>query len=270
MSGDKVKELLKQYFQQYSDIGYTSIVLDRPISYVEKQEIPQEILPQKTLQPTQKPQTVQNKVSSKNETVQETIATLPKIEKNHDKIRKELAELYYSVNECTSCQLSNGRNRFVFGAGNASADILIIGEGPGYEEDMQGKPFVGPAGQLLTKMLSAININREEVFISNIVKCRPPGNRTPSSEEVVSCMPILKRQIAIIQPKAILLLGKTAISSLLNSTSSVTTLRGKKYNYNGIATFVTYHPAALLRNISLKRAAWDDLKFFKSNLGELL
>lgn len=204
-----------------------------------------------------------------------TIQTAPQFQQNaprdRDTIRKELADLYYRSKECTACSLCQSRNSVVFGSGNATADILIVGEAPGFEEDQQGLPFVGPAGQLLTKMLQAINVDREkETFICNVLKCRPPGNRTPSTQESLTCLPILKRQIAIIRPKIILLLGKTAASTVLDREDSINKLRGHEYNYHGIPTYVSYHPAALLRNSTLKRPAWEDLQKLQVRYRELI
>ena len=175
--------------------------------------------------------------------------------------RSALIELYHEVEKCFGCRLGASRNRLVFGAGKADAPLMIIGEAPGFEEDRQGKPFVGKAGALLTKMLAAINLNREkDVFITNILKCRPPENRNPNQTETTACIPILKRQIRIIDPKAILALGRIAAHELLSRTESIGTLRAETHNYNEIPVVVTYHPAALLRNERYKRPAWEDLQ----------
>lgn len=168
---------------------------------------------------------------------------------------------------CAKCPLAASRMKFVFGAGNADAPIMIIGEAPGQEEDEQGLPFVGAAGKLLTTMLAAITIDRTtDVFITNILKCRPPQNRTPETAEIVACLPMLKRQIDILQPKAILLLGRIAAHALLDVSDSVANMRLHVFEYNGIPTVVTYHPAALLRNAEYKRPAWEDLQRFRDLL----
>lgn len=181
--------------------------------------------------------------------------------------RAALVELYNEVKDCKGCQLSGSRKKMVFGAGNASAPLMVIGEAPGYDEDIQGKPFVGKAGALLTKMLAAINLDREkDVFITNILKCRPPENRNPSQTEIAACTPMLKRQIHIIAPRVILILGRIAAHELLNIKESIGKLRTETHNYNNIPVVVTYHPAALLRNQQYKRPAWEDLQ----NLQELL
>jgi DNA polymerase len=166
--------------------------------------------------------------------------------------------------DCTKCRLHNGRNKFVFGTGNPNADVLVIGEGPGAEEDKQGLPFVGRAGQLLTDMLKAIKFSREEVYIGNVVKCRPPENRTPMQDEMDTCMPYLKKQCELIKPKLILCLGLTAAKGLLKKRESLGELRKSIYEYEGARVIVTYHPAALLRNPHWKKDCWEDLKKFRS------
>ncbi|MBW6516227.1 MAG: uracil-DNA glycosylase [Candidatus Cloacimonetes bacterium] len=162
--------------------------------------------------------------------------------------------------DCKKCELHKQRMNFVYGEGNPSAKMMLIGEGPGSDENKQGRPFVGKAGQLLTRMLLAINLQREEVYITNVVKCQPPGNRNPMPEEVSSCLPYLKEQIDIIAPKMIVLLGKVAAGSLFETKEPMSTLRQKTFRYEGIETYITYHPAALIYNESLKKDSWEDLK----------
>jgi len=184
--------------------------------------------------------------------------------------RAELAEYMYKVRTCTNCPLGNLRKRFVFGSGNAEARIMVIGEAPGADEDMQGLPFVGAAGHKLTEMLTAINLDRKhDVFISNIIKCRPPGNRTPETSEILPCLPILLQQITIIAPKAILLLGKVAAQGLLKKTDSIAHLRTTMHSYNDIPVIVTYHPSALLRNPDYRKPAWEDLQKLQTLLKEI-
>lgn len=173
-----------------------------------------------------------------------------------------LKELDSLINTCTKCSLGKTRNKFVFGTGNPNADIMLIGEAPGADEDKQGEPFVGRAGELLNKILAAINIKREEVYIANILKCRPPNNRTPIPEEINTCIPYLKKQIELIKPKVILCLGLTAANSLLNTKSSMIKLRGNVYEFHGVKLMVTYHPAALLRNPNWKKETWEDVQQF--------
>ncbi len=171
-----------------------------------------------------------------------------------------LARFERENQNCRKCVLAEQRTKFVYGAGNPQAKMMLIGEGPGRDEDLSGKPFVGRAGQLLDKMLKAINITREEIFIGNMVKCRPPGNRDPNPEEVAACRPLLDQQIDIIKPKIIVLLGRVAAQALLETTASLGSMRAGEHEYRGIRTFATYHPAALLRNEGLKKAAWIDLQ----------
>ncbi len=175
-----------------------------------------------------------------------------------------LTELNEQICTCMQCPLGHTRTNFVFGSGNPNADIMIVGEAPGADEDEQGLPFVGRAGQLLTKILEAISLPREEVYICNILKCRPPNNRKPLVGETDQCEPYLWKQIEIVQPKLILALGLTAANTLLKNKESMTNLRGKIHDYHGIRTLVTYHPAALLRNPEWKKYAWDDVKLLRN------
>lgn len=183
---------------------------------------------------------------------------------------KNLDELYHKINSCTKCNLHKNRTNFVFGSGNPNADVMVIGEGPGAEEDLQGLPFVGRAGMLLTDILKAIKFSRDEVYIANIVKCRPPNNRTPFQEEMDTCLPYLKKQIELIKPKIILCLGLTAAKGLLGKKDSLTALRGKVFEYNSIKVMVTFHPAALLRNPGWKRDCWQDVQQFRKLYDELV
>ena len=166
------------------------------------------------------------------------------------------------VSGCTDCPLHQKRNKTVFGVGDENADWLFVGEGPGAEEDAQGEPFVGQAGRLLDSMLAAIRLKRgENVYIANVVKCRPPGNRNPEQAEAMSCEPYLHRQIDLIRPRLIIALGKVAAANLLASDASVASMRGKVHQYRGIPLIVTYHPAYLLRSLPEKAKAWTDLCF---------
>ncbi|MCY3804245.1 MAG: uracil-DNA glycosylase [Gammaproteobacteria bacterium] len=173
-----------------------------------------------------------------------------------------LDELRNVVAACTLCALHRGRTQTVFGTGNPRADWLVVGEAPGFEEDRQGEPFVGRAGQLLTKMLRAINLAREEVFIANILKCRPPDNRDPQPQEIGHCLSYLRQQIELIQPKIILAMGRIAAQTLLDTHTSIGRLRGSEHYYadTRIPVVVTYHPAYLLRSPQQKRKAWEDLQ----------
>ena len=174
------------------------------------------------------------------------------------------------VSACIKCDLHTSRTQTVFGVGNKNADWLIIGEAPGYDEDQQGEPFVGRAGQLLNSMLMAVGLQREQVFIANILKCRPPDNRDPRPEEVTSCEPYLQRQIELIKPKIILCVGRIAAQNLLKVDTPIGKMRGKKYSYEplNIPVVVTYHPAYLLRSPTQKSKSWEDLLLAKSLMEE--
>jgi len=189
---------------------------------------------------------------------------LPKSEK-----QQQLVLLAAQYAECRKCPLAEGRIKLVYGEGNPDARVILIGEGPGEQENLSGKPFVGAAGQLLDKMLAAINIRREDIYITNIVKCRPPGNRNPSAEERAACMPYLVEQIQIIRPRMLLVMGLVAAQSLLGDTQSLTWHRGHIHDFMGIPVYVTYHPAALLRNPNWKRPAWEDLQAFQKDYEDL-
>jgi DNA polymerase len=179
-----------------------------------------------------------------------------------------LPVLEQSICTCTKCSLAETRTKFVFGSGNPNADIVVIGEAPGADEDASGLPFVGRAGQLLTKILESVNFSREEVFICNILKCRPPNNRRPLPEEVDLCEPFLFKQLELIQPKFILALGLTAVDTLLRDKHKMADIRGSFFSYRDVRMLVTYHPAALLRNPEWKRAAWEDIKLLRRSYDE--
>lgn len=169
------------------------------------------------------------------------------------------------VSHCEACSLAKTRTQTVFGVGDPNAEWLLVGEAPGAEEDHQGEPFVGQAGKLLDNMLAAIQLKRgQNVYIANVLKCRPPENRNPQGEEVAQCNPFLKRQVELIKPKLIIALGKFAAQSLLNSTGSIAGMRGKQHHYYGVPVIVTYHPAYLLRNLPDKAKAWEDLCYARN------
>jgi uracil-DNA glycosylase family 4 len=163
--------------------------------------------------------------------------------------------------DCSRCKLHTlGRTQVVFGVGNPDADLMFVGEAPGADEDLQGIPFVGRAGQLLTKMIEAINLRREDVYIANVIKCRPPGNRNPEPDEIAQCEPFLFQQIAAIKPKVIVALGSFAAKTLLRTDESISRLRGRIYDFQGAKLIPTFHPSFLLRSPDRKRDAWEDLK----------
>jgi DNA polymerase len=180
-----------------------------------------------------------------------------------DQLRGEIGPL------CTRCKLcSLGRRQVVFGVGNPRARLMFVGEAPGEDEDRQGEPFVGRAGQLLTKIIEAISLTRDQVYIANVIKCRPPGNRNPEPDEVSACEPFLFRQIDIVKPRVIVALGKFAAQCLLRTTEPITRLRGREFQYRGATLIPTFHPAYLLRNPSSKREVWEDMKKVRAILLE--
>ena len=173
------------------------------------------------------------------------------------------------IGDCTRCKLhAQGRKQIVFGVGNPEADLMFVGEAPGGDEDVQGIPFVGRAGQLLTKIIEAIDLKREDVYIANVIKCRPPGNRNPEQDEVETCEPFLFQQIDIIKPKVIVALGTFAARALLRTLDPISRLRGRVYDYRGAKLIPTFHPAYLLRNPASKREVWEDMKVVRKLLTE--
>lgn len=179
-----------------------------------------------------------------------------------------LAAIREDIGDCTRCKLYTGRQQIVFGVGNPAAEIMFVGEAPGADEDAQGVPFVGRAGQLLTKMIEGgMGVRRDEVYIANVVKCRPPGNRNPEPDEIASCQPFLFRQIASVQPRVIIALGAFAARTLLATDTPIGRLRGKMYDFHGATLIPTFHPSFLLRSPGYKREAWEDLKMALGVLG---
>jgi DNA polymerase len=179
-----------------------------------------------------------------------------------------LDEIRADIGDCTRCKLHTGRHQIVFGVGNPHAELMFVGEAPGADEDEQGIPFVGRAGQLLTKIIEAIDLRREDVYIANVIKCRPPGNRNPEPDEVSTCEPFLFRQIDTIKPKVIVALGTHAAHTLLKTDAPISRIRGKQHDYRGAILIPTFHPAYLLRSPDRKRDVWEDMKLVKSLLTE--
>jgi uracil-DNA glycosylase len=175
-----------------------------------------------------------------------------------------LQELQASWQDCQDCPLGAGRTRMVFGEGNPKARLMLVGEGPGKEEDRQGRPFVGAAGKLLDKILASVGFTRPEVYIANVVKCRPPANRTPKAEECAACMPKLKEQIRLIKPQIIVILGATALRAFAGPEARITRERGTWQDYMGAKVMPTFHPAALLRDPKKKKPVWEDMKAIRS------
>lgn len=178
-----------------------------------------------------------------------------------------LAQLAAAVRDCQKCRLHQTRTRVVFGTGNPDADLVFVGEAPGRDEDLQGEPFVGAAGQLLTRIIQAMQLTRDQVYILNVVKCRPPNNRNPKPDEVAACRPILEAQLACLKPRVICALGTFAAQTLLQTDESISRLRGRFHKMGDIPVMPTYHPAYLLRNPQGKRAVWEDMQQIQHVLG---
>ena len=196
------------------------------------------------------------------------------VEKAHESATKSdaarlLAELNELASGCTKCKLSETRTNVVFGEGNPYAKLVFVGEAPGADEDRQGLPFVGKAGQLLTRIIEAIQVKRSEVYICNILKCRPPGNRTPTSHEIECCIPYLMKQLEAINPPIICALGNVAAQTLLRTKAPMNRVRGRFHKFGGALLMPTYHPAALLRNPAYKRSVWEDVQIIQSEYEKL-
>jgi uracil-DNA glycosylase, family 4 len=178
-----------------------------------------------------------------------------------------LDALRLETHNCTACRLAGTRTNVVFGVGSPTADLMFIGEAPGRDEDLQGEPFVGRAGQLLTDIIKAMKLSREQVYIANVIKCRPPENRNPEADELDQCRPFLRRQVALIKPKVIVTLGKFGLQSLTEKSYAISAVRGRWLDYNGIKLMPTYHPAYLLRTPAAKKDVWADMKKVMAELG---
>ena len=181
-----------------------------------------------------------------------------------------LVDVREEIGDCTRCKLHSGRKNIVFGVGNPKAELMFIGEGPGAEEDRSGEPFVGPAGQLLTKIIQAMGFSRQEVYIANIVKCRPPKNRDPEPDEINACIGFLKAQVAAVQPKVIVCLGRPASQTLLETRTTISRLRGQWSQFEGIDVMPTFHPSYLLRSPDQKRPVWEDMQAVVKKMGREL
>jgi DNA polymerase len=195
--------------------------------------------------------------ASKDDVPQETMSTI-----TLESIREE-------IGDCQRCKLAPKRTNIVFGSGNPKADLVFVGEAPGFDEDQQGLPFVGRAGQLLTKIIESINLKREDVYICNVLKCRPPENRNPEPDEVAACNPFMKKQLAAIRPKVVCCLGTFAAQTVLQTPAPISKLRGKFYDLDGIRVIATFHPAYLLRSPEKKREVWEDMKQIREELFRL-
>ncbi|MGI9054797.1 MAG: uracil-DNA glycosylase [Pyrinomonadaceae bacterium] len=191
------------------------------------------------------------------------------IKKTLQESNETIEDIHADIGNCTRCPLHEGRTKIVHSTGNRQADLMFVGEAPGADEDAQGEPFVGRAGQLLNKIIEAIDLKREDVFIGNINRCRPPGNRAPTLEEAATCKPFLLREIAIVRPKVIVVMGNTACQNLLNTKVGISKIRGEFQDYYGVKVMPTFHPAYLLRDPRKKREVWEDMKIVRDELNKL-
>jgi len=191
---------------------------------------------------------------------EKSIGIVKTIDRNLSSAADDLKELRSLIGDCQRCKLCKERTNIVFGTGDPDARLVFVGEGPGYDEDQQGEPFVGKAGQLLTKIIEAMKLKRDRVYICNIIKCRPPGNRNPAPDEIKACFPFLERQLDAIKPDFICALGTFAAQTLLDAVEPISKMRGRLYDMRGMKVMPTYHPAYLLRNSEKKRDVWEDMK----------
>ena len=276
MQNQPVHQMLEDLEKNLRMIGTHSnwILLD-PIDPVLKEELSsvihslstkdQEQLPEK---PTEKKATIRPLFDAANENTENSFKNVSPIEQNTDntavnldpRLAENLESLRFRLRDCAECALSMTRKTVVFGQGNHKASLLFVGEGPGAEEDSSGLAFVGKAGKLLTQMIHSIGLNREAVYICNVVKCRPPGNRNPKDIEIETCFPFLEKQIELIQPKLIVTLGNVATKALLNGAEGIMKIRGTLFQYNNIPLIPTFHPSFLLRQQSALDDAWTDFR----------
>jgi DNA polymerase len=271
------REKLEDWLRYYDDLNLGAFYTDRRTmpKRASKKRLPEKIQISKA--PVEKPVTVKHEVehvaareAMKPAAAPPELPVMPVTSMFDVTERIEgdtLERIRQDLGECTRCRLHTTRNKIVFGAGNEHAELVFVGEGPGRDEDMQGLPFVGRAGKLLTQMIEAMGLTRDQVYIANVVKCRPPENRKPEEDESATCSPFLYRQIDAIAPKAIVCLGLTAAQSLLKTKDSIGKIRGQWLDYRGTKLMVTYHPAYLLRNPPAKREVWDDLQKVMALLG---
>jgi len=236
---------IAQFFEWYQQVYDSEIILENPVSLPEQND--------QTLPATEKRRP--GKQFAKVVTYKQT--------------SPELQAFYEQIKDCQKCDLHKTRKNFVFGYGNAHAEVMFVGEAPGRDEDEQGLPFVGVSGKLLDKIFAAIDLKREDVYIANVIKCRPPNNRNPKPEEIAQCEPYLIQQIDLIKPKLIVALGLFAANTLLKAQRSLSELRKKEHSYQGIPLIVTYHPSALLRKPILKAESWKDFKKIRAFLNEI-
>ena len=271
---DSLQQRLSERLSFYEDIGIELFYRDRFGAAQESSETPaQAAIAQEEIilpKPVRKPEPVKPAVAS---SAAPKIAVLPVVAgpslfEEAEKVANEtLLQIREDLGECTRCKLHRTRNTIVYGDGNPKAELVFVGEGPGHDEDVQGLPFVGRAGKLLTQMIEAMGLLRKDVYICNVVKCRPPENRQPEKDEVAACSPFLSRQIDSIAPKVIVCLGSTAAQTILQTTRGISQFRGEWLEFRGRKLIATYHPAYLLRNPAAKSEVWKDLQKVMAVLG---
>jgi DNA polymerase len=260
--------LLGRYLRQQKTLGYSDIILTKPLTKRAIQS-PTPVLRIAPEPAVATAATVSAPAPVLPPAAKASVVWQPNTNKTYEEKRADLVKLFYEFRECKSCSLSANRAKFVFGAGNAGAPLFIIGDAPDDEDDKQGIPFSGPAGDILNRMLSDCGLDKKtDTFITNMLKCRPPANRSPQENEVLACNTLLARQIAVINPEIILLLGKTAAQGLLNVTDTLANLRSTIFDYQHIPVFVTYHPKAALRNQLFAQQAHEDFLKVKKFLDE--
>lgn len=265
-SSRPASDKLAAWLRYYQDLGITSFYRDR--ATVQNAPAGAVVTPLEPAPPAAPSVPIEqtSRVHAKSEV--QGMAHGPSLFEMAERVAGDTLERVSSdLGECTRCKLHRYRNKIVFGVGNPRAELVFVGEGPGHDEDLQGIPFVGRAGQLLTQMIEAMGLSRNDVYIANVVKCRPPENRTPEKDEVSTCMPFLLRQIGAIQPKVVVCLGSVAAQALLNTNKAISRFRGEWFDFRGARLMATYHPAYLLRNPNAKPEVWADLKKVMAFLG---
>jgi DNA polymerase len=266
----KILEKLGQRLSFYEDLGLSPFYLDRQNSGKRISSVP--LQPSESIEESPLPKTSAKSSPAPNPAepkspVSRVVAVSSLFEATNKIAGDTLPIVRTDLGECTRCKLHKTRNKIVFGDGNSNADLVFVGEGPGADEDAQGLPFVGRAGKLLTQMIEAMGLQRPDVYICNVVKCRPPGNRPPEKDEVETCSPFLFRQLDVLQPKVIVCLGATAAQTLLQTNRGISHFRGEWLEYRGFKMMATYHPAYLLRNPAAKSEVWKDLQKVMGELG---
>lgn len=262
---------VEAWLEYFNDLGISNFCLDRAVSTVEAASAAVETIaaiPEPLVRPVRMPPPVVNPNQTHVASVLPLIKSASLFAANErvegdtlERIREDIGE------NCRRCKLCEQRNKIVFGTGHPKAELVFVGEGPGHDEDIQGLPFVGRAGKLLTQMIEAMGLRRDDVYIANVVKCRPPQNRAPEPDEIETCSPFLYRQLAVIRPKAVVCLGAIAFQSLTGTKPSMSRIRGQWLEFRGIPLLATYHPAYLLRNPNAKGDVWEDLKKVMAHLG---